>query len=131
MPFTEADSTTGGSGTPAGNFCRFHNLRAGSFTIASKGDYASDSHPRGPFNALQIVPIDVRPNLLSPGYGSGQFHCFLTGAINISYTIQASVNFVTWTSISTNPAPGQLDLSLIHHALPLLSRCLSIAERKR
>ncbi|PWU17502.1 MAG: hypothetical protein C5B50_11210 [Verrucomicrobia bacterium] len=110
--FVEADSTTPGSGAPAGNYCRFHNLRASSFNITSKGDYASDGHPRGPFNALQIVPIDVRPNLLNPSYGGGQFHCFLTGATNINYTIQASTNFVNWTSVSTNPAPGQLNLPL-------------------
>ena len=108
--FIEADSTTGGASTPAGNYVRFHNLRPSSFTITSTGDYASDPNPRGPFNALQIVPIDVRPTLSNPGFGNGQFQCFLSGATNFNYTIQASTDLIHWTPVSTNSAPGLLTL---------------------
>jgi len=70
------------------------------------GAYASDGHPRAPFNALQI--IDLTPVLSNPSYSNGQFQCFLNGAANSSYIILASTNLVDWRPVSTNTAPAQI-----------------------
>ncbi len=104
--YTEVDSTTGGPSTPAGNYCRFRNVRGTSFTVAAHGNYGSDARPRGPLNAIQIVPINVVPVLSEPSYSNGQFHCYLSGATNANYTIQASTNLLNWTPILTSPAPA-------------------------
>jgi hypothetical protein len=106
--YSEVDSATGGPSTPAGNYCRFRNVRGTSFSVAAKGDYASDGNPRGPLNAIQIVPINVLPVLSDPGYRNGQFQFNLSGANNASYVIQASTNLVNWTPILTTPAPAQI-----------------------
>ena len=107
--YTEANSTTGGASTPAGNYCRFYHIRGTNFTIKSVGEYASDSHPRGPFNALQV--IDLTPALSTPSYANGQFQCFLDGASNTTYVILASTNLAnpaSWLPVSTNTAPAQI-----------------------
>jgi hypothetical protein len=108
--YTEVDSTSGGASTPAGNYCRFRNVRGTSFSVAARGDYASDGHPRGPLNAIQIVPIDARPTLTDPHYDTGQFLCFLNGATNANYVIQASTNLANWTAVANSPAPAQLSV---------------------
>lgn len=105
--FTEADSTSPSGAS--GNYCRFRNVRGSSFTLSNTGQSGSDGHPRAPVNALQIVPIDVRPTLSSPAFVSGQFQCFLSGAANINYTIQSSTDLSNWTTVSTT-APGLLTL---------------------
>lgn len=107
--YTEANSTTGGASTPAGNYCRFYQIRGTNFTIRSVGEYASDGHPRGPFNALQV--IDLTPTLSNPSYANGQFQCFLDGASNTTYVILASTNLAdpaSWIPISTNTGPAQI-----------------------
>jgi hypothetical protein len=106
--YIEADSTNDFPNAASGNYCRFYGIRGTNFTIRSVGAYASDGHPRGPFNALQIVPIDVTPVLSNPSYANGQFQCFLNGATNASYVILASTNLVNWTPVSTNTAPAQI-----------------------
>ncbi len=108
--YTEVDDTTGGASTPAGNFCRFRNVRGSSFSVSARGDFASDGNPRGPFNAMQIVPINVVPFLSNPTYSGGQFQCFLNGATGATYVIQASTNLVNWSSVSTNIAPAEISL---------------------
>ena len=104
--YTEVDSTVGGSSIPAGNYCRFRNVRGTSFTVAATGNYGSDGHPRAPLNAIQIVPINVVPVLSAPGYSGGQFQFFLNGATNVNYVIQVSTNLTNWTSFRTNAAPA-------------------------
>lgn len=103
--YTEADSTSGGAGAPSGNYCRFRNVRGSSFTIAAKGDYASDAHPRAPLNAIQIVPIYTVPFLSDAAAAGGQFSCMVNGATNVNYIVQYSTNLTTWTPIRTNTAP--------------------------
>src|ERR1017187_9744291 len=76
--------------------------------ILSTPNYGSQGNPRSPFNALQIVPIDVTPVLSNPSYASGQFHFFLNGATNSTYIILASTNLVNWFPVSTNKAPAQV-----------------------
>ena len=109
--YTESDSTTPGLSAAPGNYCRFRNIRGSSFSIAAKGDYASDGNPRAALNALQIVPVNVVPSISDPSYGAGQFQFFLNGATNANYIIQASTNLTSWTPIKTNPAPAQITVS--------------------
>ena len=106
--YTEVDNTTGGINTPAGNYCRFRNVRGGSFTITGKGDYASDNHPRGPFNALQIVPVYSVATLTNLTYSGSQAQFSLNGAANANYIVQSSTNLTNWASIRTNAAPAQI-----------------------
>lgn len=103
--YIEADSTSGGAGAPSGNYCRFRNVRGGSFSLAAKGDYASDGHPRAPLNAIQIVPVNVVPQLSAAGWSGGQFQCFVNGATNANYIVQGATNLTTWTPLRTNAAP--------------------------
>jgi hypothetical protein len=105
--FIEADSTSPSGAS--GNYCRFRNVRGSSFTLSNTGQSGSDGHPRAPVNALQIVPIDVRPTLSNPAFVSGQFQCTLSGAANFNYTIQGSTDLHNWTTVST-AAPGLLSL---------------------
>ena len=104
--YTEANSTTGGPSTPAGNYCRFYHIRGTNLTVKSVGEYASDGHPRGPLNALQI--IDLTPALSNPSYNNGQFQCSLEGDSNTTYVVEASANFVDWQPVSTNTGPAQI-----------------------
>jgi len=83
-------------------------VRGSNFTFFAKGDYASDSHPRAPLNALEIVPINVVPWLTDPAYAGGQFQFVLNGASNANYILQASTNLTNWAAIRTNPAPAQI-----------------------
>ena len=106
--YTEADSSTGGSSTPSGNYCRFRNVRGSNFTFFAKGDYASDGHPRAPLNALEIVPVNVVPWLADPMNAGGQFQFVLNGASNANYIVQASTNLMNWAAIRTNSAPAQI-----------------------
>jgi hypothetical protein len=106
--FIEADSATGGPATPAGNYCRFRNLRAGSFTVSGRGEYSSDAHPRGPLNAIQIVPIYSVPTLTAPEHAGDEFRFSLEGAAGANYVIQASTNLTQWTAIRTGAAPAQI-----------------------
>lgn len=101
----EADATSGGPGAAAGNYCVFRNVRGSSFTLKSCGQYASDGNPRGPLNALQIVPVDVVPTLSDPQYTNGEFRCFVNGATNANYVVQASTNLTDWSALQTNAAP--------------------------
>ena len=106
--YVEANSTNDFPLAASGNYCRFYGIRGTNFAVRDTGTYGSDGNPRGPFNALQIVPIDVTPVLSNPSYVNGQFQCFLNGATNASYVILASTNLVTWTPVSTNTAPAQI-----------------------
>lgn len=106
--FIEADSLTGGPSAPAGNYCRFRNLRDSSFTVRGSGEYSSDPHPRGPLNAIQIVPIASVPVLTDPEHTGAEFQFSLQGATNASYVILASTNLLQWAPIRTSTAPARL-----------------------
>jgi hypothetical protein len=106
--YIEANSTSGFPSAASGNYCRFYNVRGTNITILCTPNYGSQGNPRSPFNALQIVPIDVTPVLSNPTYASGQFHFFLNGATNSTYIILASTNLVNWFPVSTNTAPAQI-----------------------
>ncbi|HOX58865.1 MAG TPA: hypothetical protein P5205_16800 [Candidatus Paceibacterota bacterium] len=113
--YIEVDSPTGGASTPAGNYCRFRNVRGVGFTVSATGNYGSDNHPRAPVNALQIVPINVVPVLSEPVHSAGRFEFFLSGATNISYTIQGSTNLLDWDFVANRTAPAQVSLSSADH----------------
>lgn len=106
--YTEANSSTGGPSTPAGNYIRFRNVTGSSFTLESisSGQYASGNppHPRAPINAIEIVPI-LPATLTLTQYSSNQFQFFADGAVNCNYILQSSSNLMQWTSIQTNRAP--------------------------
>ncbi|HOC58145.1 MAG TPA: hypothetical protein PKI20_21180 [Verrucomicrobiota bacterium] len=104
--YIEADSTTGGPTTPAGNYCRFPNVRGTSFTLTATGEYASDNHPRGPLNAIQIVPINVVPVL--SGFSYSHFQFWLNGTADATYIIESSTDLVKWTFVGTYVAPTQV-----------------------
>lgn len=108
--YIEADSSTGGPFAPAGNYCRFRNVRGSTFSLTAQGEYASDAHPRAPMNAIQIIPSNVVPLLAQPTVHSGQFHFALRGATNANYVIQASPNLRDWTAILTTAAPSSVSL---------------------
>ncbi|PYJ04486.1 MAG: hypothetical protein DME25_09910 [Verrucomicrobia bacterium] len=107
--YTEVDSSTGGPSTPAGNYCRFRNIRGGTFMIRGQGEYASDGNPRGPLNAIQIVPANVNSTLTDVSYSGGQIRFTLNGASNANYIIQVSTNLLMsyWTAIRTS-TPGPI-----------------------
>lgn len=106
--FFEADSTTGGPSAAPGNYCRFRNLRDSTFTVRGSGQYSSDPYPRGPLNAIQIVPIYSVPTLDEPQMAGGQFRFNLRGAPGAPYVIQGSSNLSTWVNVRTNTAPAEL-----------------------
>lgn len=111
--YVEANSTNNYPNAASGNYCRFYAVRGTNFVVRDTGTYGSDV-PRGPFNALQIVQVDPTPTLSNPSYANGQFQCFLNGATNASYVIQAStdlMNPASWLPVSTNTAPAQITLS--------------------
>ena len=110
--YTEVDSPTGGASTPAGNYCRFRNVRGSTITIRGQGEYASDGNPRGPVNAIEIVPVNVNSWLSDVSYSGGQFRFSLNGASNANYVIQASTNVAVsnWTAIRTSTAPANLSV---------------------
>jgi len=114
--YTEVDSPTGGASTPGGNYCRFRSVRGAGFTISATGNYGSDGHPRAPLNGLQIVPINVTPTLSDPAYSSSQFDFFLNGVTDVSYTIQASSNLISWDSVATHTAPAQVSIPVSGHS---------------
>ena len=104
--FLEADSPTGGAAAAAGNYCRFRDVRGTTFTVTATGEYASDGHPRGPLNAIQIVPINVVPALSDFSYS--QFQFWLNGSTGAAYTIESSSDLTRWTPIGTYIAPTQV-----------------------
>ena len=109
--YIEANSTSDYPNAASGNYCRFYAVRGTNFVVRDTCGYSSDPNPRAPFNALQIVQVDPTPMLSNPSYASGQFHCFLNGATNASYVIQASTNLAdpaSWLPVSTNTAPAQI-----------------------
>jgi len=103
--WVEADSPSGGPGAAAGNYCVFRHVRGSAFTLRTRGEYATDGHPRGPLNALQIVPVDVVPALRDPVRSNGEFRCWVAGASNAPYVVQASVDLTNWVDLRTNAAP--------------------------
>ena len=106
--YIEANSTSDYPNAASGNYCRFYNVRGTNFVVRDTCGYSSDPNPRGPFNALQIVQVEPTPTLSNPSYAGGQFQCLLNGVTNLSYVVQASTDFVNWTSVATNTAPAQI-----------------------
>jgi hypothetical protein len=76
--------------------------------VRGSGEYSSDPHPRGPLNAIQIVPIPSVPVLTEPEHTGAEFHFTLLGATNANYVILASTNLSQWAPFQTSAAPARL-----------------------